>query len=165
MVSATTCVACGLTNKYNLFLLDTYYYSPHGKRNKKPPYELVQDVHKFIDDITNEYGLYPSDIVMDSAEGAFYNQYYSMYNIFWTKVRKIRKPDMIDRVQDLLAQGRFYVLDKEENNIFMSEHKKYEWDENTLHSDNPEVIKVDDHTCDAFMYLVLTEQQYLGLSY
>lgn len=72
---------------------------------------------------------------------------------------------MIDRVQDLLAQGRFYYLDRSDNEIFIAEHRKYQWDENTLQSDDPKVIKVDDHTCDQFQYLCLSNERAFGLKY
>lgn len=72
---------------------------------------------------------------------------------------------MIDRVQDLLAQGRFYYLERESNDIFIAEHQKYQWDENTLQSDDPKVIKVDDHTCDQFKYLCLDNERSFGLRY
>lgn len=36
---------------------------------------------------------------------------------------------MIDRVQNIVAQGRFYYLDNEANKIFIEEHRNYRWDE------------------------------------
>ncbi len=70
---------------------------------------------------------------------------------------------MIDHVQDLFATGRFYYLDNEANQIFIDEHRKYQWDGDTLESDKPKVIKVDDHTCDAFQYFVLDNLRDLDL--
>jgi phage terminase large subunit len=102
---------------------------------------------------------------MDSAEGALDNQYYSMYGIRWHKVHKLKEVDMIDRVQDLLAQGRVYYLDQPDNRIFIKEHQKYQWDENTLQSDSPKVIKEDDHTVDAFKYCVLDNERDFGLKW
>ena len=72
---------------------------------------------------------------------------------------------MIDRVQDLLAQGRVYYLDRPNNQIFIKEHQKYQWDENTLKSDDPKVIKEDDHTVDAFKYCVLDNERDFGLKW
>lgn len=164
-VSATTVVAVGLTRKGNVYLLDTYYYSPAGKTNKKPPSELAKDIHDFIDQVTERYDKYPTRLTMDSAEGALDNQYYSMYGIRWHKVHKLKEVDMIDRVQDLLAQGRVYYLDRPNNQIFIKEHQKYQWDENTLKSDDPKVIKEDDHTVDAFKYCVLDNERDFGLKW
>lgn len=70
---------------------------------------------------------------------------------------------MIDNVQDLLAQGRFFVLKNKSNEIFLTEHRKYQWDADTLQTDDPKVIKVDDHTCDAFQYYVQDNLRKLGL--
>lgn len=164
-VSATTCGAYGLTKKGNLILLDTYYYSPQGKSHKKPPSELSKDLKNFIDKVTEWIGKQPTRMTIDSAEGALDNQFYNDYGIHWHKVNKLKKVDMIDRVQDLLAQGRFYYLKRPENEIFIAEHQKYQWDENTLQSDDPKVIKEDDHTCDMFQYVVRDNERDLGLKW
>lgn len=164
-VSATTCGAYGLTKKGNVILLDTYYYSPQGKTHKKPPSELSKDLKSFIDKVTEWIGKQPTRMTIDSAEGALDNQFYNDYGIHWHKVNKLKKVDMIDRVQDLLAQGRFYYLKRPENDIFIAEHRKYQWDENTLQSDDPKVIKEDDHTCDSFMYLCVDNERDFGLKW
>ena len=164
-VSATTCGAYGLTKKGNLILLDTYYYSPQGKSHKKPPSEISKDLKSFIDKVTEWIGKQPTRMTIDSAEGALDNQFYNDYGIHWHKVNKLKKVDMIDRVQDLLAQGRFYYLKRPENEIFIAEHQKYQWDENTLQSDDPKVIKEDDHTCDGFMYLCVDNERDFGLKW
>ena len=164
-VSATTCGAYGLTKKGNLILLDTYYYSPQGKSHKKPPSELSKDLKNFIDKVTEWIGKQPTRMTIDSAEGALDNQFYNDYGIHWHKVNKLKKVDMIDRVQDLLAQGRFYYLKRPENEIFIAEHQKYQWDENTLQSDDPKVIKEDDHTCDMFQYVVRDNERDFGLKW
>lgn len=164
-VSATTCGAYGLTRKGNLILLDTYYYSPQGKTHKKPPSELSRDLKEFIDKVTNWFGKQPTRLTLDSAEGALDNQFYNDFGIRWHKVRKLKKVDMIDRVQDLLAQGRFFYLKRPENEIFIKEHEKYQWDEKTLQSDDPKVIKEDDHTCDMFQYVVRDNERDLGLKW
>ncbi|WP_054653974.1 PBSX family phage terminase large subunit [Limosilactobacillus equigenerosi] len=164
-VSATTCGCYGLTNLGNVILLDTYYYSPQGKSHKKPPSELAKDLKGFIDKCTNEYGLQPDRMTIDSAEGALDNQFYNDYGVHWHKVNKLKNIDMVDRVQDLLAQGRFYYLDTDANKVFIEEHKKYQWDENTLQSDDPKVVKVDDHTVDQFKYFVRDNERQLGLKW
>lgn len=164
-VSATTCGAYGVTKKGNVILLDTYYYSPQGKTHKKPPSELSKDLKAFVDKVTNWIGKQPTNMTIDSAEGALDNQFYNDFGIHWHKVNKLKKVDMIDRVQDLLAQGRFYYLKRPENDIFIAEHRKYQWDENTLQSDDPKVIKEDDHCCDQFMYFCLDNERFLGLKW
>ena len=72
---------------------------------------------------------------------------------------------MIDRVHNIVAQGRFYYLDTESNKIFIEEHRNYRWDEKTLNSDDPKVIKEEDHTCDQFQYFVRDNERLLGLKY
>ncbi|WP_271900785.1 PBSX family phage terminase large subunit [Limosilactobacillus reuteri] len=164
-VSATTCGAYGLTKKGNVILLDTYYYSPQGKTHKKPPSELSRDLKAFIDKVTDWIGKQPTRMTIDSAEGALDNQFYNDFGTHWHKVNKLKKVNMIDRVQDLLAQGRFYYLKRSENDIFIAEHRKYQWDEKTLQSDDPKVIKEDDHTCDGFMYLCVDNERDFGLKW
>lgn len=77
--------------------------------------------------------------------------------------RQAKKVNMIDYAQDLLAQGRFYYLNKSDNNIFVEQHQQYRWDEDKVSRDNPEVIKENDHTCDAFQYFCVDNARALGL--
>ncbi|EMW6307226.1 TPA: PBSX family phage terminase large subunit [Enterococcus faecium] len=164
-ISATTCGCYAITKKKNVILLDTYYYSPEGKVNKKAPDELSKDLHDFIERCQTKYNKYAYKITIDSAEGALKNQYYKDYNERFHAVAKAKKVDMIDYVQNLLAQGRFFYLDTEANRIFIKEHRDYRWDEDTLQSDDPKVIKVGDHTCDQFQYFVKDNLSDLGLKW
>jgi phage terminase large subunit len=100
---------------------------------------------------------------IDSAEGALRNQYNKDYGIYLTPARKKDKEKMIENVEDLLAQNRVYVLNTENNKIFLEEHKKYQWDEDSLKTDKPKVVKIDDHTVDAFQYYVNNNLEKLGL--
>ncbi|PEE04595.1 PBSX family phage terminase large subunit [Bacillus pseudomycoides] len=164
-VSATTHLALAFTKKRNVILLDTYYYSPANKVVKKAPSELSKDLKEWMDSIVEIYKRYFDKQTIDSAEGALRNQFFKDYGIRLHPVAKKKKIDMIDNVQDLMAQGRFFVLNTERNKIFIEEHKKYQWDADTLQSDDPKIIKVDDHTCDAFQYYVNDNLSKLGLKY
>ena len=164
-VSATTFGAYGLTRKGNVILLDTYYYSPQGKAHKKPPSELSKDLHSFINKLAKQFKKPATKLTIDSAEGALDNQFYNDYGVHLHKVAKLKKVDMIDRVQNIVAQGRFYYLDTEVNKIFIEEHRNYRWDEKTLNSDDPKVIKEEDHTCYQLQYFVRDNERLLGLKY
>lgn len=167
-VSATTFGCFGLTAKGNVILLNTYYYSPAGRAIKKAPSELAKDLNEFISKTARQEYWKESRIVkrtIDSAEAALKNQYTKDFGQHLIPVNKLKKIDMIDYPQNLLAQGRFFYLEKpypigmkhaDSNDIFIEEHRKFMWDENTLNSDNPNVIKEDDHTCDMFIYLCLS---------
>ena len=166
--SATTHGCYGLTAKGNVILLNTYYYSPANKANKKAPSELSKELNEFITKTAQqEYwrGARIMNRTIDSAEGALRNQYYKDYGQHLTPVNKKKKVDMIDYPTDLLAQGRFYYLKKpypinmkhaDSNDIFIEEHKKFSWDKKTLNSDKPKVIEESDHCCDQFIYLCLS---------
>ncbi|MCF0240832.1 MAG: PBSX family phage terminase large subunit [Streptococcus gallolyticus] len=161
--SATACGAFGITAKGKVILLDTYYYSPAGKVVKKAPSQLSQDIHSFIRSVVDKYRVQVLQYTIDSAEGALRNQMYLDFAIRWHPVAKLKKVTMIDSFQSLLAQGRFYYLDTEANKIFIEEHRMYRWDEKTIQSDNPNVIKEDDHTCDVSQYFALDNAKILGL--
>lgn len=163
MQSATACCCFGLTAKSKVILLDTWYYSPAGQVVKKAPSQLSKDLYEFIDKQVKTYKSPVLQYTIDSAEGALRNQMFLDHAIRWHPVAKLKKVTMIDSFQSLLAQGRFYYLDTENNKIFMEEHKMYRWDEKTIHSDNPNVIKEDDHTCDTAQYFVLDNANILGL--
>lgn len=158
--SATVVECWGITARNNVILIDTYYYSPAGKAIKKAPSELSKDVYEFIRG-TGYPHVYKYTI--DSAEGGFRNQYHLDYGVMWHGVNKKQNHIMIDHTHDLLAQGRVYVLNNENNKIFLEQAKRYEWDEKTIKTDAPKPIGVDDHSVDAFIYFVMDNLRRLGL--
>lgn len=164
-VSATVHLAFGLTKRRNVILLDTHYYSPENKVIKKAPSELSKDYYEWRKNIIETYKRHIDVETIDSAEGALRNQVFKDYGIRMHPIAKKKKVDMIDNVHDLLAQGRFYYLDTPNNRMFIEEHKKYQWDEKTLNTDDPQVIKENDHTCDAFQYYVNDNLRKLGLKF
>ena len=164
-VSATTHLAFGLTAKRKVILLDTYYYSPQGKANKKAPSQLSEEYFEWYTKIRETYKKPIDKMTIDSAEGALRNQLYLDHGLRLHPIAKKKKIEMIDNVHSLLADGRFYYLDTENNKVFIEEHKKYQWDEKTLDTDNPRVIEVDDHTCDAFIYYVNDNLRKLSLKH
>lgn len=161
--SATACLAVGITAKSKAILLDTWYYSPAGQITKKAPSELVKDIKVFTAKLVEQYRVPVLKMTIDSAEGALRNQYFHDYGERWHPVAKKKNQTMIDMVVSLLAEGRFFYLEHDNNKIFVEEHKMYRYDEKTIHSDDPKVIKEDDHTVDAFKYFVLDNAQLLNL--
>lgn len=164
-VSATTCGCYGLTAKRKVILLNTLYYSPAGRVEKKAPSDLSKLVNEFITKTSKQYKAPIVKRTIDSAEAALKNQYYKDFGQHWIGVKKKKKVDMIDYVHDLLAQGRFYYLENpkpvgmmyaDSNEVFIEEHKKFSWDEKTLNSENPRVIEEDDHSVDNFIYLCVS---------
>jgi phage terminase large subunit len=163
--SATAFLGLGLTKKLNVILLDTYYYSPANKATKKAPSDFSKDLWEFELRLVQTYKKPINNRTIDSAEGALRNQYFKDYGIRLHPIAKKKKVNMIENVQDLLAQGRFFMLKTENNQIFYEEHKRYQWDPETLNSDDPKVIKENDHTCDAFQYYVNDNLRKLNLKY
>lgn len=163
--SATTCLHAVVTNKSKLYLVDTYYYSPAGKTHKKAPSVLSKELHEFVTKQTKLFVNVPVvEMTIDSAEGALRNQYLEDFGIRWHPVAKKKKIVMTEYVQSLLADGRFYYLPTENNlRYFIEEHKRYQWEEKSIMNDDPKVVKEDDHTCDAFQYMIVDNLQLLGL--
>lgn len=161
--SATACCSFGITAKGKVILLDTWYYSPAGQVNKKAPSQLSKEIYEYMSSVIDKYKVQALQYTIDSAEGALRNQMFLDFGLRWHPVAKLKKVTMIDSFQSLLAQGRFYYLNNENNKIFIEEHKMYRWDEKTIKSDNPSVIKEDDHTCDTAQYFVLDNAKLLGL--
>ena len=166
-VSATTTSAYAYTSKGNVILLDTIYYSPVGKARKRSPQEHSKALYEFTKQLEKEYGKKIQRQIVDSADGAIRNQYFNDYSERLNPVAKKTKLEMTEYVTDLLTQGRFFYLNKPSNDIFIEEHKKYQWDERSIEidPDNPKVIKADDHTCDTFQYFVVDNLRLLGLKY
>ena len=168
--SATTCLCIGITGKGNVIVLDTYYYSPEGRTYKKAPSELSKDLHEFIKESASDYPNTPIiKRTIDSAEGGLRNQYYNDYGTRLHGVNKaMKKVTMVDYPQDLLAQGRVFILRKKENEIFIEQHQQYRWEDRKTgkknhNPDDPQVVKENDHTCDAFQYFCMDNKRLLGL--
>ena len=161
--SATTFLFIGYTIKGKVVVLDTYYYSPANKVNKKAPSEFSGDLNKFVQDNISKWNINVDTQTIDSADGALRNQFNKDYGVYLIPAKKKMKVKMIENVEDLLAQNRVYVLDTPNNQIFLEEHKKYQWDEDKKGTEDPKVVKVDDHTCDAFQYYVNNNLDKLGL--
>lgn len=166
-VSATTELCLGITNKKNVILLNTYYYSPVGKTIKKAPSDIADDLYETEQQWIEEWQMKPWKMSADSAttDYALDHEMFKRHNQHYHHVSKTEKTKMIDHVQDLLATGRFYYLDKPDNEIFIEQHKMYRWDEDSLKTDKPKVIKDNDHTCDAFQYFVLDNLRDLNLKW
>lgn len=174
-VSATSCGCYGLTAKGKVIRLNGYYYSPAGRARKKAPSELSKDLHEFVKATsTQEYwqGARIQNRTIDSAEAALRNQYYKDYGQHWVPVKKKKKIDMIDYVHDLLAQGRFYYLRKpyptglkhcDSNEVFIREHERYQFNEKTIKTDDPKVVKDNDDTVDDFQYLCVSNARDFNL--
>ena len=162
--SATAVGAYGTDKDNNVYLLDTYYYSPAGKRVKRAPSQFVEDIYKFIQEIKQRYEhAHVEQLTIDSAEGGLRNEFWLKHRLRWNPVAKKTKVVMVDYVHTLLAQGRFYYLNNDNNQIFVQQQQMYRWDEKTLHSDKPEVVKEDDHTSDELQYMVVDNARLLGL--
>lgn len=162
--SASTYLFIGYTLKRRIIILDTYYYSPANKISKKAPSELSKDLWTFSQDNVKQYNLPIDTWTIDSADGALSNQFMKDYGIVLTPARKGKKIQMVENVRDLLALKRIDVLDTPNNQIFLEEHKMYRWNEKSLEpGKDPEVLKIDDHTCDAFQYYVANNASKLEL--
>lgn len=166
-VSATTELCVALTRKKRVIVLNTYYYDPVGKVHKKAPSDIAKDLHDTEQRWIDKWGRHFYKQSADSATSDFAldHEMYKQYNQHYHHVAKTKKTKMIDNVQNLLATGRVYYLDTPENQIFIRQQRDYRWDEDTLQTDNPRVIKENDHTCDAFQYLVLDNLRDFDLKY
>ncbi|ATE84830.1 terminase large subunit [Oenococcus phage vB_OeS_unk162] len=163
-VSATTIGAWLFTYNGNIILDNNYYYSPAGKVNKKAPSQLADDYISFTNKIATEFDTVPVyQETIDSAEGGLRNELGLKTGRQPHPVHKFDKTTMIEMSQDLLAQGRVYYIDRPENQIFVKQVREYRWDERTIQTVHPEVIKLEDHHPDEFQYLVVDNARRLGI--
>lgn len=168
-ISATTFLAIGITNKLNPVILNTYYFSPdkeimkripnyilephniaHTLSQKKAPSEFSRDLYNFREKIKVMHEVDVYEPLIDSAEGGLRTQFFRDYGEFLKTVRKKEKDLMIEDSRDVMIERQVYVMDIPENEIFWFEMQKYQRD--MSNPERPKIIKVDDHTCDAFQY-------------
>ena len=164
-VSATAYLCLAITYDNEVCLLDTYYYDPTKHSQKKAPSDLAKDLHKFEERNMRKYRINYVQRLADSATADFAldNEFQKQYGIYFEHAHKKRKDAMIGYVQNFLATGKFFYLNTESNQIFLDEHKKYRWDENTMHDEIPKPIKEHDHTCDCLQYAILENRFDLNL--
>lgn len=164
-VSATAYLCLAITYDNEVCLLDTYYYDPTKHSQKKAPSDLAKDLHKFEERNMQKYRIDYVQRLADSATADFAldNEFQKQYGIYFEHAHKKRKDAMIGYVQNFLATGKFFYLNTESNQIFLDEHKKYRWDENTMHDEIPKPIKEHDHTCDCLQYAILENRFDLNL--
>ena len=164
-VSATAYLCLAITYDNEVCLLDTYYYDPTKHSQKKAPSDLAKDLHEFEEHNMQKYRIDYVQRLADSATADFAldNEFQKQYGIYFEHAHKKRKDAMIGYVQNFLATGKFFYLNTESNQIFLDEHKKYRWDENTMHDEIPKPIKEHDHTCDCLQYAILENRFDLNL--
>lgn len=187
--SATAMGAYGLGNDGYWYLLDTYYYSPNEKVNKKAPSELSRDLFNFETTIIKQYKAMIDKETIDSAEGALRNQFFKDYGKRLHAVDKGRNKieGLIDFTDDFLSKRKFRVLNNNNNQICKKEIENYCWKEGSVEKGKPEPDKTEkaflsaekyyntytkdyaytygDHTCDELQYWVKDNLQKLGLKY
>lgn len=186
--SATTCGAYGFGSDGYWYLLDTYYYSPHEKPNKKAPSELSRDIFNFELAINKKFKAGTDKETIDSAEGALRNQYFKDYGRRLHPVDKgTNKEQLVDYSQDFLAKKKFRVLNNNNNQIFKKENENYMWLKDSVEKGKPVPDKTEkaflssekyyntytqdyaysyaDHTQDQFQYWIKDNLQKLGLKF
>lgn len=164
-VSATAYLCLGITSSRQLVLLDTYYYDPTKHGIKKAASDFAIDLRKFEKKQEEKYGFTHYRRYADSATADFAldNEYMKDYGLRFKHVSKTNKFAMIGYVQNFLATGKFFYLAQPSSDIFIEEHKQYQWDEKSIETDNPRPIKVHDHTVDCLQYAILSERFTLGM--
>ena len=184
--SATTCGAYGYGSDGYWYLLDTYYYSPHEKPNKKAPSELSRDIFNFELAVNKKFKAGTDKETIDSAEGALRNQYFKDYGRRLHPVDKgTNKEQLIDSSQDFLVKKKFRVLNNNNNQIFKKENENYMWLKDSVEKGKPIPDKTEkaflssekyyntytqdyaysyaDHTQDQFQYWIKDNLQKLEL--
>ena len=184
--SATTTGCYGYGNDGYWYLLDTYYYSPHEKMNKKAPSDLSKDIFEFELEMNRKWKALTDKETIDSAEGALRNQYFKDYGRRLHPVDKgTNKEQLIEYSQDFLAKKKFRILNNSNNQIFKKENENYMWLKDSVEKGKPTPDKTEktflssekyyntytrdyaysygDHTQDNFQYWVKDNLQKLGL--
>lgn len=184
--SATTCLCFGYANDGFWYLLDTYYYSPAEKQIKKAPTELCRDIFNFRVEMQRKYKCMVDRETVDSADGAFRNQYYRDYGIRLSPVNKgANKEELIEFSQNFIARNKFKVLTNPNNVIYLKEIHNYMWIPDSVEKGKPMPDKSEkelpsnetyynsyskdysytyaDHTVDAFQYYIKDNLSKLGL--
>ena len=157
--NATTYQAAGVNiNKHRLEGLGEYYHSGRESGKQKSPSDYAKDLIQFTDQLHETYSCGVFNVFIDpSAAGlaeeirrlAVQNRTYSIS----LKPAENEVGLGIQRVQKLLTYQVMSVSEKQENLI--REMGTYAYDPKSIEAGKEKPMKVDDHCCDAWRYLVM----------
>ena len=157
--NATTYQAGGINiNKRKIEGLDEFYHSGRDSGKQKSPSDYAKEFIEFTDVLHEEYSCGAFYVFIDpSAKGlAEEIKRLAMQSREYGIVIKDAENDVavgIQRVQKCLTYQVMTVSDRQENLI--REMGTYEYDPKSIESGKEKPMKVDDHCCDAWRYLVM----------
>lgn len=157
--NATTYQAAGVNiNKRRIEGIDEFYHSGRDSGKQKSPSDYAKELIKFTDALHEEYSCSAFYVFIDpSAKGlAEEIKRLAMQSRKYGIVIKDAENDVsvgIQRVQKCLTYQVMTVSDRQENLI--REMGTYEYDPKSIESGKEKPMKVDDHCCDAWRYLVM----------
>lgn len=157
--NATTYQAAGINiSKRRLEGLDEFFHSGRDSGKQKSPSDYAKDMLAFTDALHEEYSCSAFYIYIDpSAKGlAEEIKRIAMQSRKYSIMIKDAENDVgigIQRVQKCLTYQVITVSEKQENLI--REFGTYEYDPKSVESGKEKPMKIDDHCCDAWRYLVM----------
>lgn len=157
--NATTYQAAGINiNKRRIEGINEFYHSGRDSGKQKSPSDYAKELIKFTDALHEEYSCSAFYVFIDpSAKGlAEEIKRLAMQSRKYGIVIKDAENDVsvgIQRVQKCLTYQVMTVSDRQENLI--REMGTYEYDPKSIESGKEKPMKVDDHCCDAWRYLVM----------
>ena len=157
--NATTYQAAGINiNKRRIEGINEFYHSGRDSGKQKSPSDYAKELIKFTDALHEEYSCSAFYVFIDpSAKGlAEEIKRLAMQSRKYGIAIKDAENDVsvgIQRVQKCLTYQVMTVSEKQENLI--REMGTYEYDPKSIESGKEKPMKVDDHCCDAWRYLVM----------
>ena len=157
--NATTYQAAGINiNKRRIEGINEFYHSGRDSGKQKSPSDYAKELIKFTDALHEEYSCSAFYVFIDpSAKGlAEEIKRLAMQSRKYGIVIKDAENDVsvgIQRVQKCLTYQVMTISDRQENLI--REMGTYEYDPKSIESGKEKPMKVDDHCCDAWRYLVM----------
>lgn len=157
--NATTFQAAGVNiNTRKLEGLAEFYHSGRDTGKQKSPSEYAKEFIKLVDLLHEKYSCSIFYVYIDpSAQGlAEEIKRLAIQLLTYNVIVKPADNDVsvgIQRVQKLMTYDVMTVSDCQENLI--REFGTYEYDKESIDSGKEKPVKVDDHCCDAWRYLVM----------
>ena len=157
--NATTYQAAGVNiNTKRLEGLAEFYHSGRDTGKQKSPSEYARELFDFTDMLHNKYQCPMFYVYIDpSAKGLEEEiKRVGRQSLKYSVLTKPAENDVdlgIQRVQKCMTY-RIMTVSKDQKNL-IREFGTYEYDEKTIEAGKEKPLKVDDHCCDAWRYLVM----------
>lgn len=161
-LNATTFQAFGLNQaKMRIEGIDEYYHSGRESGHQKPPSEYAKDFKRFYEDIERLTGRKVEAVFIDPSARGLAEEIKRILPRAKIKPAENSVKLGIERTQKFFSFMKLFICDRQVH--LKDELGLYKYNKDLLDKGKEEVVKTNDHCCDAMRYYIMGMWRYLRL--